>query len=248
MPLPYPRRIAPKLKVELSRLKSGNSAERQRYENALGAMNKVVSSPLHAQFRKELPENYKAADVLQQYRLFFRIVPAVDATDLGVDVVFFVWINDEDSVHRSGEPDDCYQVFRDKVERGEIDGYVPEMPPLQERFKLHDEWGSEFVYVSFTRIVIEAGEQNASAHLVLNKIIGSSYRIDYITVSTESAGLASALLVGLCGNADQYRIELVHELERGEKSFGKTRHLLEKFSFRLDDVIGETEIWIRAPQ
>ena len=71
MPSPSIRKLSPSLKTELTRLKTGTAPERQRYLNALSAMNKVMSDPLHADFRKDLPGNYKAVDGLQQYRLFF---------------------------------------------------------------------------------------------------------------------------------------------------------------------------------
>ncbi|PWU19945.1 MAG: hypothetical protein C5B49_05105 [Bdellovibrio sp.] len=228
----------------MSRLKAGNPAEKQRYEKILSAIHRVMADPIHPQFRKDLPQNYKAADVLGQYRLFFRIVPAAQATDVKADVVHFVWVNDEESIHRSGEPGDCYQVFLDKVLRGEIDEYTPDPLPQNERFRLHDDWGSSFVYVSFRR-TIDGEEQHADSHLKLNQIASGSYLIDYVTVSKENIGLASSLLARLGESVDSHGIKLTYELESNDRNFGKVRHLLEKFHFELDDIIESVEIWIR---
>lgn len=245
MPSQYQRKIAPSLQVELKRLKAGNTAEKQRYENALSAMNKVIANPLHGDFRKALPQNYKAADVLQQYRLFFRIVPAAEATDAGTDVVFFVWMNDEESLHRSGQSDDAYQVFRDKLERGEIETYSPAGRPERERFHLHGDWGGETIYASFSR-VLNGSRQHSDSHLILSRTSENSYRVQYVTVSDEGVGLASALLEKLCESADAFHVELFYELENGAMNFAKTVHLLEKFGFAFDDTLDGTDVWIRA--
>jgi Toxin with endonuclease activity, of toxin-antitoxin system len=244
MPLQYQRRISPSLQTELKRLKSGREAEKQRYQNALSAMNKVMSNPVHPEFRKDLPQNYKAADVLQQYRIFFRIVPVEEATDVGCEVVYFVWINDENSLHRSGERDDTYQIFRGMIEHGEVDPYVPVPRPTNERFEVHDAWGADFIYVSFRR-KLGGDNQYADSNLILQKTIGNSYRIQSVTVSDEGVGLASQLLTRLCDAVDQRWCELTFELEKSDVNFGKSRHLLEKFGFEYDDVIEQTEIWTR---
>ena len=207
MPSQYQRKIAPNLNIELKRLKAGNAAEKQRYENALSAMNKVMADPLHFDFRKNLPQNYKAADVLQQYRLFFRIIPAAEATDAGTDVVFFVWINDEHSIHRTGQADDAYEVFRDKLTAGEIEPYRPSGIVERERFTLHDNWGSEVVYASFSRL-LDRSEQHADSHLILSRVTDNSYRIQHVTVSDEDVGLASALLAKICESANTFYIEI----------------------------------------
>ena len=246
MPSQYQRRISPSLDAELKRLKVGTVLEKQRYQNALVAMKRVMSDPIHPEFRKTLPQNFKAVDVLQQTRLFFRIIPAADATDVGTDVVFFVWMNGDDAVHRSGANDDAYQIFRKKLDQGEIDPYVLDTSPApaREQFKIHDPWGADFVYVSFSR-VLNGGNQHSDSHLILQKTIGADYRIDSITVSDEGVGLATKLLRCLCDTCDQYRYNLTFELETNATNYGKSRHLLERFGFDFDDQVEKTEIWVR---
>jgi len=238
----YRRKLAPSFLAELTRLKNGTVAEKQRYANTLAAMNKVMSDPVHAEFRKNLPESYKAADVLQQYRLFFKIVSDADG-----DLVFFVWINDEESIHRTGKPDDCYAVFTKMVERGEIEPYSPEAKPTNEGFKRHEQWGAEYVYVTYWRRV-QRDEQRADSHLILNHITAKNYLLQTVTVSTEGVGLAKELLRHLCDDADQHGIELTFELGTSEAHFPKSRHLLEKAGFEFDEIVDDTEIWSRKPR
>lgn len=57
------------LKSELSRLEKGNTGEKQRFHNVQTAIAKIQSNPLNQDFNKNLPHNYKAADVLQQLEL-----------------------------------------------------------------------------------------------------------------------------------------------------------------------------------
>lgn len=236
----YTHKLSPSLKVELERLKNGDSIERQRYNKALSAINKAAKHPLNDEFKKTLPSNYKAADVLQQYRVFFRIVPAAESGE-PCDVVYFVWINDENSIHRSGEANDSYAVFRKLLAEGKIDPYVPTAPPPAKGQFFQDNWGNECVYARFER-----KPDHASTHLILNRITQSSYRIDYITVSKEDVGLASALLDELCQSAQKYNIELTYELAINAENFGKTRHLLEKFKFEFTEQIDGVEIWERS--
>lgn len=242
MPSLYRRKLAPSFQAELTRLKNGNASERQRHENVLVTLGRVMSNPIHQEFRKNLPESYKAAYVLQQYRIFFKIIPAEKAG--ATEIVYFVWINDEESIHRTGEPDDCYAVFTHMVDRGEIDAYVPDPDIESDGFKRAENWGAEYVYVTYWRKV-EKEEQCADSHLVLNQITEKNYLLQYITVSNESAGLAQGLLTRLCQDANQHDIALTFELGTTESHFGKSRHLLEKFGFALDEVIDDTEIWTR---
>jgi hypothetical protein len=210
----------------------------------LVTLNRVMSNPIHPEFRKDLPESYKAADVLQQYRLFFRIIPA-EKPD-APEVVYFVWINNEESIHRSGKPDDCYTVFARMVERGEIETYLPDAEPASEGFKRTEGWGTEYVYVTYWRRIV-AAEQRADSHLVLNQITTGNYLLQYITVSHENAGLAQCLLKRLCEDADRNRIVLTFELGISESHSTKSRHILAKFDFKLDETVDDTEIWTRKP-
>ena len=242
MPSQYQRKLAPSFQAELVRLKNGNASERQRYEGALIAMNRVMSNPIHADFRKILPQSYKAADVLGQYRVFFKIIPA-EITG-GAEVVYFVWINDEKSLHRSGEPDDCYAVFAQMVDRGEIGPYIPDLSIASEDFKRAGSWGAEYVYVTYWR-KIQTATLRADSHLLLNQITESNYLLQYITVSQEGTGLAQGLLTRVCRDADRHGIALTFELGTTESHFGVSRHLLEKFGFTLGEVIDGTELWTR---
>jgi hypothetical protein len=60
----------------------------------MSAVAKVLFNPRNTDFNKDLPRNFKAVDVLQQYRLFFRIE---NDSVVGDQVIFFVWINNEEN-------------------------------------------------------------------------------------------------------------------------------------------------------
>lgn len=239
----YQRKIAPSLLRELTRLKSGTAPEHQRYVNALAAMNKVMSDPLNVEFRKVLPDNYKAVDVLQQYRLFFKIIQPLKPDDAAF--VYFVWINSEDSLHRSGESDDCYAVFSKMVEQNRLDPFTPDPVPSAEGFKRYEEWGSEYVYVNYW-CRLQNEDERASSHLVLNQITPNDYLLQDITVSRESAGLAQGLLKFLCNDLDRYKIAITYELTGAATHAPKSRHILEKFGFKLEGVVDGMEIWTRT--
>ncbi len=231
------------LDAEFDRLESGTSAEMQRYRNAMSAIAKVLSNPLNTDFNKDLPLNFKAVDVLQQYRLFFRIE---NDSVIGDQVVFFVWINDENSIHRSGKADDCYQIFREMLSKNEIEKYQPD-PITSGAYLRHDNWGNEFIYISYKNTVLSVPPrlQYADSHLSLNKVTEQEYVIQSVTVSNEDQGLASKLLEQLCADADTANITLTHELFTGSENTNKSRYLLTKFNFIITDIIDDVEIWQR---
>lgn len=231
------------LDKELDRLQNGSKSEQQRYRNAMFAITKVLANPLNADFSKNLPQNFKAVDVLQQYRLFFRIE---SDSVIGDQVVFFVWINDEETIHRTGKPDDCYQVFRDMLFRGDVETYQPD-PPTKGNYQRHDKWGSNFVYLSYNKTIQSQPptHQYSDASLSLSKVTAQDYNVQSVSVSHEDEGLASLLLVELCADADTCKIVLTHELFTGSENVSKSRYLLTKFDFKIVDVIDDVEIWKR---
>lgn len=207
------------------------------------AISKVLADPLNSDFSKNLPSNYKAVDVLQQYRLFFRIE---SDPYTGGQVIFFVWINDESSIHRTGKPDDCYEIFRKMVERGEIESYQPD-PPIQDGYRRYDDWGDSHIYLSYEKTILSQPpqHQHADTSLVLSKVTAQDYLIQHISVSHEGQGLASALLSELCADADKAKVSLNYELFSGSENANKSRHLLAKFYFRVTDTIDDIEVWTR---
>ena len=236
----YQRSLAPSLRTELSRLESGNKAERQRYVNAVNAILKVLAHPLSREFSKDLPDGYKAVDVLQQYRLFFKVVEGLQDF-----VVHFVWINTEDSLHRTGKPDDCYEVFRKLIEAGKIEEFIPPREP-DRNYKFHGTWASPVVYVSYTENIGTLIER-ADSHLHLSQISEKEFRFESITVSKEDVGLASGLLNRLCDDADTSKIMLTFDLFLKMGNAEKSRHLLQKFGFNLSEAIDDVELWVRIP-
>jgi hypothetical protein len=197
-------------------------------------MLKVLTDPLNREFSKDLPEGFKAVDVLQQYRLFFKVIDD--------SIVFFVWVNSEESLHRSGESDDCYAVFRKKLTRGEIETYQPQPEP-EKRYRFHGTWTDPVVYAHYLR-----NTERADSYLHLSRVSANEYRIDSISVSTEDIGLASELLSHLCIDAAVANVILIHELFIKAESVLKSRHLLQKFGFSKIETIEDIEIWTRLPR
>ncbi len=101
------------LKRELNRLKDGVSTEKQRFQNIISTTARVQSNPLAHIFKKDLPDDYKAADVLQQYRLFFKITNIDDKNS----VIFFTWVNDEKSFLHDSAPSECEISFVQKTKK-----------------------------------------------------------------------------------------------------------------------------------
>lgn len=237
------RKFSAWLEQELDRLENGNKAEQQRYRNTMSAVAKVLSNPLNTDFNKDLPRNFKAVDVLQQYRLFFRIE---NDSVVGDQVVFFVWINNEDSIHRTGKPDDCYQVFREMLDRGEVETYSPD-PKTTGSYKRHDNWGNDYVYLSYRKTISSQPpvQQYADASLSLNKITANEYNLQSVSVSHEDEGLATLLLTELCTDTDTAKITLTHELFTGSENASKSRYLLSKFDFKITEIIDDVEVWQR---
>ena len=240
---PLRHKLSAWLDTEFDRLETGTKTEQQRYRNAMSAIAKVLSNPINSDFNKDLPQNFKSVDVLQQYRLFFRIE---NDSVVGDQVVFFVWINDESSIHRSGKPGDCYQIFREMLSRGEVENYQPD-PVTNDSYFRHDDWGSDFIYLSYKKTILShpPRQQFADASLSLNKMTAQEYGIQSVTVSHEDEGLASCLLAKLCAEADAVKITLTHELFTKSENASKSRYLLTKFDFKITDVIDDVEIWQR---
>ncbi len=240
MPRQYRRSLAPSLRSELARLESGNKAESQRYRNAVDAMLKVMADPISREFSKNLPDGYKAVDVLQQYRLFFKVIDDPITTD---SVIHFVWINSEESIHRTGEPDDCYEVFRKMLECDELEAYLPPQE-AERKYSLHGAWTAPVIYASYTKRLDQSVDR-ADGHLHLSQVSEKEYRIEAISVSKENIGLASELLDRLCADTSVAGITLTHDLFLKGASADKSRHLLQKFGFALSEKVEDLELWVR---
>jgi mRNA-degrading endonuclease RelE of RelBE toxin-antitoxin system len=229
----FRHKLSPWLQDEVRRLENGSVDEKQRHRNIPDAIAKVMANPANPILNKDLPENYKAVNVLGQYRLFFKILNAEQ-------VVYFVWINNEDSIHAYENPDDCYRVFRGMVERGEIQPYVePSIP----KFILNPpDWSAPYVYAKLTRNI---PAQQASANIHLSQVKENEFEIKAVSVTQKDQGLASKLVYEICKSADDHGIGLYHELNLQLDALSKSRKILSKNGFTLDQQIEDVEIWIR---
>lgn len=243
----YQREYSNFVETELEKLRRGNTVEKQRYRNAMTTIERVMSNPLNRDFSKVLPDNFKAADVLQQYRIFFKIIN--NPMSNGIDVVYFAWMNDEESIHQQGSSTDAYAVFRDNLANGLIQIYQPPLPQLAPSYKRFDPWTEPTVYVALQRQTVPPAPQLGSySTLFLSQVMANDFRIDSITVTVEDQGLATELLRELCIEADRDGISLNYELQQTSENYRKSRHLLEKHSFEWHSDVDGMELWERKPR
>ncbi len=237
----YTLEYSANIKEELRRLENGNADENQRFRNAQTTIAKIRSNPINSEFNKDLPENYKAADVLQQYRLFFKI----HNINNNNSVIYLAWINDDESLHASGSKDDAYNVFRKFLEKGQIESYKHiELDDGHEYFQQNGDWGENVIYFQLTRKV---GEEDmlANSHLYMSRQTETEYRIDSISVSHAERKLAQSILVHICNEAEKKSYTIYYELNTNLDDVDKNRHILEKHGFSIDSIISETEIWVK---
>lgn len=144
------RRVLARQVVEkIGAWERGNRIEMNRAIRILTAMEQVESEPTNSIFRKDETEGHWAVDVGGQYRLFFKFIPEHN-------VVFYCWVNDSDSLHdnsRKGRSDECYEVFKSLLNKGEIENYV-------HREIVDDKWtiDGDFGKDSYVYYELESGE------------------------------------------------------------------------------------------
>lgn len=228
--------------AELERLEQGTTEEKARARKFITAAKKVENDPLHHDFRKTLPDNYKAVHIFQQDVAFFRIY----RIDSG-DYIFFVWMNDENSLHATGSKSDAYQVFRDKLKRGEIETFTdpalalePEFP----NFQFDGNWGDSYCYVRYNKTC----DLNASLGLVLYKESPYNYRIDSITPMQGDWGMAWDLLNHLSAKADPNGVHLHMTFLKTTEDAEELRRVLMSQQFKMTMEDADEEVWERAPK
>jgi len=237
----YTLEYSVKIKEELRRLENGNADENQRFRNAQTTIAKIRSNPINPEFNKDLPENYKAADVLQQYRLFFKI-QNINKSNC---VIYLAWINDDESLHASGSKGDAYNVFRKLLEKGEIEPYKHiEIDDGQEYFQQNGDWGENVIYFQLNRKIGDE-EMLANSHLYMSRQTETEYRIDSVSVSHTEQKLAQNLLMHICNEAKIRSYIIFYELNTNLGDVDKNRHILTKNGFTIDDIINEIEIWVK---
>lgn len=245
----WSRNISPLLKKELERLESGNQTQRKRCDQTLLTINRVLQNPTSPIYKKSELDGHCAADVGQQYRLFFFI-----EHELGV--VNFVWMNNEESIHTtSAVADYCYEQFKKLLREGEIEKYTPPLN-IDERFQVRGNLRSDD-YVSFhLKNKIGSAFSSAHIHLVEDPEIVSAaqsgariYAIDSLATRPESEELKLILVGCMCSEADESQVCYSYRAARHEHNLPEMEELLFKFGF---EILGESEgsenIYIRHPR
>lgn len=170
---------------ELKRLEVGNKKERQRFENAMEAITSVLINPLDQGYINYDLGQYRAVDVLAQYRLFFEIIDSNK-------VVHFVWINNDDYIHDSskGKDDPCYKRFKNLLDRDKLEKYK-HVETKKPSFTLNGKWKkSTAIYATYTD---SNGKSETALRLIL-QATEKDYLLQDITSSKQDANLERFLL------------------------------------------------------
>lgn len=228
----WKKALSKDLKEELIRLRNGNADERQRYKNAEEAISRTLVDPVHV--HKHSLGDYKAVNVLAQYRVFYEIID-------DHNIVHFVWINDHTCKHdNSKNPDPCYDKFISLVNTGKIPKFVPSKKT--KGFTLNGEWGySSQIYAEF-----HDEDGKANSYLTMQHQKADNYQIIAIGADRENVGLEKLLLKELVKSAKAKKISLYFELDltRDEIVVEALRLIFEKCGFIADESDGELELWI----
>lgn len=228
------------IKFEFARLDTGNASEKKRAQIARSKIISVCQAPTSPVYAKDLPDSYCAVRASERFKIFFKIHHEHN-------IVFFAWMNDEDSIHTSGSVNDSYQEFRRKLSNGEIETYT-HLTIEGEDFDFNGNWGNSYIYIEFIRTLNDQSAEKASSSLTLSQIKDKEYAISSIDVSDEDRGLASELLRRTFVSADQSEITMTYELFLISGNPEKSRHLLSKFNFELIMPDSEIELWVREPR
>ncbi|MEK2645216.1 hypothetical protein [Bdellovibrio sp. BCCA] len=222
------------MKVELLRLQKGNKKEKQRYENALKAVSAVLLDPENRDDYKKGTGQYKAADVLSQYRIFYEVLKQEN-------IVHFVWMNDDKYIHDSSkDPDPCYDRFKTLVQTGKISQYVAPSPP-KVSFTLTGVWKKS------VKIYAKYMDNYDNCHSDLTAITDDKgvYKISKVTASVENKGLEELLLEELIADAKGKGITIQKELslKADQVRVNTMRKLLRKLKFSEVLSDDDVELW-----
>jgi hypothetical protein len=211
IPMPvWTRHLSNDLRLELLRIRNGSKLERQRYRNAEDAIATVLMNPTTPRNLNHSLGQYRAADVLAQYRIFYEIIS-------NETVIHFVWINDEKYLHDSSKnPDPCYDRFLTLVNTKRIPAYIAPIvvvKPLgkaSQSFNLKGKWGaSPQIYAT-----LADARGQAISNLVMQSLNKTGcYQIVAINATVEKLGLEEALLNKVAIDARKNGIKLYHELD-----------------------------------
>ncbi|MEN0059749.1 MAG: hypothetical protein AAGB31_12995 [Bdellovibrio sp.] len=222
------------LKNELNRLKTGNALEVQRYNNAIEAMSRVMAEPILNGDGKSGLRNYKAADVLAQYRLFYEVLKEHN-------VVHFVWINNEKYIHDlSQTPDPCYDHFLTLINTNKLPVYTPTKSATE--YTLSGTFGvSDFIYAKYS----DSSTGTARSFLNITTDDKRTYHLKNISATDEDQGLEEILLSKVIKSATGLGIKLHFELDKSRDPLRVKflENLLTKNNFQISDIDNEIELW-----
>lgn len=207
------------------------SGQKSRYNQTMAALARVLQNPEHSLYKKSDLAGHCAADVGQQYRLFFFI-------EHDHNVINFVWLNDEYYIHTTDGPKDhCYEQFKKLIRDEVIKKYIhmePKVPSFIMDGKFEDS------YISFKCLLDKDGAfSSASLSLDQDDEIRSLaqeksvYLINSINAKNEKHEINEILLKWMCEEADKSKIFFSMYLVKYQTDYEEMKILLLSNGFNL---------------
>jgi len=198
----YRKQIRKELEEYILFLKENSDKKNysQIYENIDSAINRVLEDPTLMKYIKKGIGEFRAIDVLQQTRLFFRYT-------FEQEVVEFVWVNDEDTPHISEkkERDPCYKKFKEKLSNGDFGELLirelPE-PHIEIKGKLRKDSSI------YTRV--QTANNSCFAQLLLLKMDSNTYEIRDVYEDPDYSESLPILVGAVSNEAEKESINLLY--------------------------------------
>lgn len=239
----YQKHLSEDLKRHLSKLYSGNKTQVKRAHKVEEAILHALSNPLNPDYDKDLPNNYKAIKINSRYRLFFKVIPKHK-------YLHFVWLNDESCQHKSGDKNDCYQVFRKLYSAGKLPQFnineTRKSKVTHELIYYNNDNGSNKIDWGITksispqiRITTKKTEVISTSITLIKSNFG--YELDSIPNDKENHHII-ILLEDIIGKLNSKDLILEY-INWKDHNFNFNDDILKQTSFKLQDKSNEFERW-----
>lgn len=241
----WKRNITDLLRQELERLQAGNKTERSRYTQAMAAIARVLQVPTNPDNLKKDLAGHWAADVGQQYRLFYYI-------ENDHNVVNFVWLNNDEFIHTTDGPmDPCYEQFKKLCRDTVITRYKPQVLRVPSYKMQGDFLDDDYVYFVCE---LDKAKAESGANLryeeddLVKKNVEEDDRVFSIQfIKAEDQKLRLAVLNYICTEADKFNVHLRYFLSPHERDYADIKDAFLKVSFDIvhQDEKTKEEIFLR---
>lgn len=225
------------LKRELKRLRdSSNPKLNQRFNTINSGIMRASLDPKNLDNIPSGLKPYRAEKVGGQIRLFYEMVE-------GVDIVHFVWVNDETCLHDTNngqENDPCYNEFTRLYNKGALPKYIPEVEN-KGQYEQKTPWLSTEVYVTY-----KENKGFASCNMLLEATNERQYDIKHLYSNSTALSLESKLLAEMIESSKSFGITFTFDLYLGISASEQTRirEALITNGFKISETFVDMEKWI----